>query len=267
MSKTTSQSTPRATAPAYAGQFRHAGESQDQKLTGVAPVPLRRSPNLPDSKHEFDEGDYVGESLVESLMGDPSKSLMTRSAYRSMFGQRQYRFTIVSNSALSSTGAGSFNVFQPISPNIVTYAEWSSLAALFDEVRLIQSTLYLRPCIGDNGQSLQTATSGTNLILTDIWGGTDCNNLSTAPSGFAAVLRLSDSRPIRRTVSEVDGVNALTMKARKDLGWASTGTPAVQDPPAGLLGSFNFSNSSALSVSSQYFLTVLKTSVWLRCRI
>jgi len=56
---------------------------------------------------------------------------------------RSYMFQIHTSSTISSSGAGVVSVASPANPAVVTYSEWAALAALFDECRLVKSSLGL----------------------------------------------------------------------------------------------------------------------------
>ena len=185
---------------------------------------------------------------------------------RTMLRGRTFKFVLTVQNALSSTAAGAFLVTIPISPAVISYNEWPAISALFDEVRQLGNHVFLRPNVGATG-SLLTAAAGASVINQDIWAGFDCININTAPAGMQAVVRLEGSKPIARTTDDRSGAVHLVYATPPDLPYASTATPAVQSPPSGMVGSWSFANSVALTASTQYYQFTLKTLVSLRCRI
>jgi hypothetical protein len=186
-----------------------------------------------------------------------------RTYTRGLFGRKSHVFKMVALTTVGADGSGVMRQALPISPSVASYAEWSSLSSLFDEVRLVSSTLLLRTQVGGNNRNCNTAVS--DLIINDVYCGFDCENISTAPASFAAVVRLEGSKPIQRSTTDTSGSSRFMSHGRPP--WARVAVPAVQDPPAGLLGSFSIANAAALSVSTIYYYATLHTTVELRCRI
>lgn len=203
--------------------------------------------------------------LVEALVASPERSLTTLGFLRASLGRRAYTFTINFSGSLTSSAAGAYLPFVAISPGISSYYEYASLSALFDEVQLASSTLHLVPQVGSNGQNLEVAAAAP-VVSQQIVCGVERDNISTAPASFAAVVRLAGSRLVARTVGDTCGVCTMHYVPAK-LPWARATTPAVLDPPAGCLGTFNLATDGPLSNSTTYHKFVLKTIVRMRNRI
>jgi hypothetical protein len=190
-------------------------------------------------------------------------------AMRGLFpAGKEYKFDMV---AFTSIGTGSATYIAstlPISPAVATYSEWASLASLFDEVRLVRASLLFIPLVGSDGQSL-VSSSATKVTLSAMVCGVNHDNISSSPASYAAVARLAKSANIIRCIGDTAGTSAtLSFKAPRGLVWARTVTPAVQDPPAGVLGSFDFASdpSSVLSMTTVYYKNTLRCTVALRNR-
>jgi hypothetical protein len=214
-------------------------------------------------------GDYTSRAAPDELKErkqDPmvDLKLSLNAVMKSALGRRSYRFYLTAVTTVGSDGAGVMRQALSISPATTTYQEWSGLASLFDEVMWIGSELCLRPQGGSNGQNMNSA--GGQLVQNDVWCGFDYENVSTAPVSFAAVVRLEGSQPIQRVVSD-KGTMTIKARNRAKMGFARTVTPAVQDPPAGVLGSFSIANAFTLTASTVYYYATLRTIVELRCRI
>lgn len=237
-------------------------------LTSADPAPSPPGLETKDSSHVCADPkiSLPGDGTVGTLYTTPLTTIFAaRSFLRGSFGQRSYRFVLTASSALTSTAAGSFLLFVPLSPAINSYYEWPALSGLFDECKLISADLTVRPNVGSNGQNLGSAALAF-VLVNDIWAGYDCQNINTAPASYASVLRLQGSQPMQRVVAD-RGIGSMTIAPPKDLLWATTATPAVQSPPSGILGSYSFGNASVMTVSTSYYSTVLKVTCDLRCRI
>jgi len=190
-------------------------------------------------------------------------------AMRGLFpAGKAYSFDMFASTQVG-TGASAFvNQALAISPAVVTYSEWASLASLFDEVRLMKAQVLFIPMVGSDGQNLSSATAAKTLMSAFICGANH-DNISTSPASYAAVGRLAKSANVVRCIGDTSGQSSVFhLKALSGLGWARTVTPAVQDPPAGILGSFDLASdtTSSLSVTTVYYKNVLRTTVWLRNR-
>jgi hypothetical protein len=185
---------------------------------------------------------------------------------RGMFPSgKTYRFDMFATSSLGSTAAGALLNTIPISPAVVSYQEWPALSALFEEVVLVRSICGFQPQIGADGQYLLSATA-TKALVTGAIVGANPNNISSVPASYVAVGRLAHATPLARTITDTSGVYDLTFMPPSDRPYARTATPAVQDPPAGCLGSFDVAFSGTVSISLIYYNVNLWTTVKLRNR-
>jgi len=188
-------------------------------------------------------------------------------AMRGMFpAGKEYRFDMFANTSVGTGSVATILTALAISPAVVSYQEWTALASLFDEVRLVRAQLEFIPCVGSDGQNLLSSTAA-KLPVTAIVCGANHNNISTLPASFVAVARLAKAAQVIRTVGDTRGQSIFTLKPGKGLGWARTVTPAVIDPPAGVLGSFDLATDSAsLSMNVVYYRNMLRCVVSLRNR-
>jgi len=208
-----------------------------------------------------------GDAIVGKLFTTPLTTIFAaRSFLRGSFGSQTYRFVLTASTALTSTGAGSFLLFIPLSPAVNSYYEWPALSALFDECKLVKAELTIRPNVGSNGQNLGSAALAF-VLVNDVWAGYDCQNINTAPASYASVLRLQGSKPLQRVAGEQPLKAQMIVRPPKGHLWATTAVPAVQSPPSGILGSYSFGNASVMSINTSYYSTVLKVTCDLRCRI
>jgi len=190
-------------------------------------------------------------------------------AMRGMFAPgKEYRFDMFAFTSVGSNSSGQIIQAIAISPGVASYAEWPALSALFDEVKLLKSRIEFIPQVGDNGQALEIGGSTPTLLANSAnLCGANYTNISTAPASYSAVGRLARSAQVARTVGDLTGLRVFTLEQKKDLPFARTVTPAVQDPPAGVLGSFDIATDGPfLTASTYYYRVVLRTTVVLRNR-
>jgi hypothetical protein len=188
-------------------------------------------------------------------------------AMRGLFpAGKAYQFDMFANTSIGTPAATFILSTLPISPAVATYAEWASLAALFDEVKLVRAALNFLPNVGSDGQAL-SAGSSVNQPVSAFLCGVNHDNISSSPASYAAVGRLASSANVIRCIGD-KGQSIFTFRAPSGLLWARTVTPAVQDPPAGVLGSFDFASdpTTSLIAASIYYKNTLRTTVMLRNR-
>jgi len=120
---------------------------------------------------------------VSSMTTEFDNDVLT--TMRGMFpSNKTYRFQVHTNSTISSSGAGVVQVASPANPAVVTYAEWSALAALFDECKLIRSQLGL------------TSSSLVASKAIPLWIAFDHVTSTAVGTGFGNVQRLAGSKCI-----------------------------------------------------------------------
>jgi len=177
---------------------------------------------------------------------------------RGMLGTNKvYKFRMVAPSFAFATGAGtSIITYAAFSPAVTTFAEWSSLAALFDECVLDRSYIELTSAINKSA----TSAAGRFVI------GTDCVNNGVTPGSVTAVARLADARSYSIMDWGKPAIIVDTGKMFRGRSWASTGTPGGDgSPPAGLAGQFAIA-SGTLTTGTTYIVGDLSVIVRLRCR-
>jgi hypothetical protein len=177
-----------------------------------------------------------------------------------------YKFDMFANTSIGTAAVGIILQSLSISPAVVSYAEWATLSALFDECKLVRAQLEFIPLIGSDGQNL-SSTTATNLQQSTFICGLNYTNISTAPASFAAVGRLAHSSQVIRTIADSNGQSVFTMHAARSLPYARVAVPAVSDPPAGMLGSFDVATDvNTLTPTTTYYRNILRTTVALRMR-
>jgi len=190
-------------------------------------------------------------------------------AMRGLFpAGKAYHFDMVAFTSIGTPSATFIASTLPISPAVATYSEWASLASLFDECKLVRASVLFLPMVGSDGQSLASSTA-TKVTVSAMICGVNHDNISSSPASYAAVARLAKSANIIRCVGDTAStVATLSFGAPRGLLWARTVTPAVQDPPAGVLGSFDFASdpSSVLAMTTVYYKNTLRCTVALRNR-
>jgi hypothetical protein len=207
-----------------------------------------------------------------SFVDEKKQQIFDADVLRAMRGLfpagKAYQFDMVAFTSIGTPSATFIASTLPISPAVATYSEWASLASLFDEVKLVKAKLLFMPMVGSNGQSLASSTS-TMVTVSAFVCGVNHDNISSSPASYAAVARLAKSANVVRCVGDTAGtVTTMSFSAPRGLIWARTVTPAVQDPPAGVLGSFDFASdpASVLNVTTVYYKNMLRTTVALRNR-
>jgi hypothetical protein len=176
-------------------------------------------------------------------------------AFRGMFGAlKEYRFEMHFVSALSTSAGGSLLTAIPLSPSVSSYAEWTALSALFDEVKMIGSKI---TCNSVN--SVDGATEMPMAIASDHV------NLSTNPASTLAVIRLAQSTTFNTTSCVKPYVKTVKFADSERL-WCITGTPYSQSPLGGCVGTWSLGNLSVGSVSVPYLSCIVRSFIKLRCR-
>jgi len=170
--------------------------------------------------------------------------------------EKVYRFRMTAAGFGFATGAGtSILTYAAFSPGVTTFAEWSTLAALFDEVVLEQAHLEVTSSINRSA----TSAAGSFAVATD-----HVNN-GVNPGSYTAVFRLADARSYSimdwgRPVI-VHNTGKITKRP-----WASTGAPVGDgDPPCGMAGQFSVA-SSTLTTGTTYLMANLVTITKFRNR-
>jgi hypothetical protein len=176
-------------------------------------------------------------------------------AFRGMFGAlKEYRFEMRFVSALSTSGGGALLTAISLSPSVSSYAEWSALSALFDEVKMIGSKIVCNSVNSVNGASEMPMVIACDHV-----------NLSTNLASTLAVVRLAQSSTFNTTSCIKPYVKTVKFADSERL-WCITGTPYSQSPLGGCVGTWSLGNLSVGSVSVPYLSCIVHSFVKLRCR-
>jgi len=179
-------------------------------------------------------------------------------AFRGMFGAlKEYRFEMRFVSPQSTSAGGALLVAIPLSPSVSSYAEWSALSALFDEVKCMGSHI---TCASTNAPG--SATTAFEMPVTIAC---DHVNLSSTPASTLAVVRLAGSSTFNTTLCVKPYKKSVTF-ADSERSWCISGTPYSQAPLGGCIGTWSLANMSVGGGSTQYLSCIIRTYVKLRCR-
>jgi hypothetical protein len=138
---------------------------------------------------------------------------LNRHTSSSGHGWEDYSLRIVIAGAITTDGSGIVAQAFSADPSVLSFSEWSSFAALFDEVKLESYHMRVSP--------YQGVTNGTAPCLTSIAMGSFLNKGST-PSSILSVLVARDGKLISPLMTTPQGIKLTAPK----LGFAPTTTPA-----------------------------------------
>jgi hypothetical protein len=179
-------------------------------------------------------------------------------AFRGMFGAlKEYRFEMRFVTPLSTTSGGALLTAISMSPSVSSYAEWSALSALFDEVKAYASHI---TCASVNAPASATTAFEMPVVIA-----CDHVNLSSAPASTLAVVRLAESEVFNTTLC-VKPFEKTVLFAQSERQWCITGTPYSQAPLGGCIGTWSLGNMSVGGGSTQYLSCITRLAVKLRCR-
>jgi len=205
---------------------------------------------------KFKGGKKVSSSAEASLASDQEGAGLPASLLDPL---AVYRFKMVSYRPTSSSAGGNLVDNFSCDPGTTTFLEYTTLVALFSEVRLAKATLSIMP---QNPHS--DAMASTDLkyavrkYLPVTWDDQLVNSLPTSVNSVidnARVWFVHLGRP---------SVNHMVVETN-DRAWAPTGS-AAPGPYAGCTGQFSF-YQSGLTVSYPYVDTVLAVEFEFRNRI
>jgi len=182
---------------------------------------------------------------------------------RGMFrAQRSYLFQIHASQTMSTIGGGVFNFTFSWNPGSTSFAEWTALAALFDEVLLVKTRLDITSAFGPTSTAIifQIAIAPDDTTLT---GGTPA---------YTAVQRLAECEYFHcynmgRTGKS--GGPGLFVKSHRvtDRPYATTSAPTgATGTPAGCLGHWAYASNIVGTASINYCFAAMTNVVRLRCR-
>jgi hypothetical protein len=179
---------------------------------------------------------------------------------RSLFkSARSYSFRLCTTAALpiATNGAGSLLSNLSWSPLVTTYAEYSTLAALFDETKLSSARLDVISAFGPSSTAVSIAISIAP----------DYNNISVTPT-YALVARLPEVRHFScYNFGSIKGCKTIVAKPPRAREWCITSAPATASPiPAGWCGQWDFGNDVAGTATINYLFTKMIMSSRFRMR-
>ena len=184
---------------------------------------------------------------------------------RSLFPPgKTYRFDLTSISTVGTNGTGFLRQAVSCNPPTASCPEWSALASLFDEVRLLSAQLHFIPLVGTDGTLL--SSTGSKLSTQPVACAFDYDNSTTAPASYATVIRLARSGQVARTIGDQSGKVTFKAKIPEDRLFARTASSYTPDPPSGCVGAFVIDNANALAVSTTFYHITLRLTVVLRNR-
>jgi hypothetical protein len=171
---------------------------------------------------------------------------------------KNYDFMIHSSATVASTSGGVINGLFAWNPSVGSYSEWSALAALFDEVRLLSSHLTWTTAFGPTSSA----------IVTQVSLAPDFDSNGSAPSGFTAVSRLAESVEFS-VASNLNSTGSSTLKKLVHVPrrpYARTAVAGTSDPPSGCLGQWSWASAIVTTPSINYAFLVVRNIVRLRNR-
>jgi hypothetical protein len=175
---------------------------------------------------------------------------------------RPYDFLIHSSATQTSTGGGIVNGAYTWNPSTSSFAEWTALAALFDEVVLVSAQMTWTTAFGPTSSGIVAQVSVAPDFVSD----------ATPPSGFTAVTRLAGSSEFNISTGLGSGGSTtirFSTKLPRDRPYAATSTPSppvTSGPPAGCRGQWSWASNIVTTPSINYAFQVLRNHVRLRMR-
>lgn len=180
-------------------------------------------------------------------------------ALRGMFSSsRVYKFQLHQALTVSSSAGGGTLGFVAISPSVASYGEWSALAALFDEVKAISTSIKWASVLVSGGSGGAVTNAPMCMAL-------DQQDLSTDPASYLAVFRLASSREY---VSQLGGGGSglhSQSAVFTTRGWCDTAVPYSTSPMGGMIGCWVYGNgalfpvSTAVAVVSSYTIAAFRS--------
>jgi len=166
---------------------------------------------------------------------------------------RVYKFQLHVQTPFAASVAGATAGNFPWSPAVTSYSEYAALTALFDEVKLLSTTIMWTATLGwglTSALPVQFALAPDNTLI------------NTIPTGFTAVQRLSESHIFQSNVPQASGGATLKKKHKvPSRSWATTLTPAVVSPPSGCVGQWSWGGSNT-GTNSFIYAQIAMTNVF-----
>lgn len=180
-------------------------------------------------------------------------------AMRGLFpSSRCYDFEIHGSATLATIGGGVFNTNVGWNPASTTFAEWTALAALFDEVKLVSSRLDLTSAFGPTSSA----------IIFQVAVAPDFDGSAGGTPSFTAVQRLAESEYIHCYNLGRGGPGRFRKTTIiRDRPFALTSTPGgASGTPSGCIGDWALASNIVGTASINYLFAIIKNVVRLRNR-
>jgi hypothetical protein len=171
------------------------------------------------------------------------------------------KFILTNVTTLSSSAGGVLTGFIPFDPATITYNEYASLGALFDEVKLDRVSSLWQPLVGATG-----VVGTTVQIFNTFQVGVDRDAINTATASYSQVLRLDGSVAVARVVADNLPIKTSYVAPPGRL-YASTAVPSTINPPSGAVGMFRYATNAGVTASRDYYIVVTKATMWFRNRV
>jgi hypothetical protein len=165
---------------------------------------------------------------------------------------RSYSFQMHAFGTFATVGGGVFSGTVDWSPSVTTFAEWTALAALFDEVKLVRSNLHLTSAFGPTSTAIIF-----QMVIAPEFG-------PSLAAAYTSVQRLAQSS-YHHPVLDFKTKKISAKIPSRD--WATTGTPAgTSGMIAGCLGRWVYASNIVGTASIAYYFHGLDNIVRFRMR-
>jgi hypothetical protein len=223
------------------------------KARAVSSMPAKNHEKK-EKKEELIEAQSQHKRIVRVLKGKGSKSksipkMISLSSSSESGGfppelldnNQIYRFKLAYRQIYGSSVGGTLSGYLSIDPTVISYSEFSTLSALFNEVRTVRAQVQYSNC---NPHYDAFAAGDTKNSVAFCW---DDPLSSTTPTSYNQVIDNAAVWIINLGSPKVQKMDALITNRS----WASTLTPSP-GPYAGCGGQFSY-YSTGLTASANYF--------------
>jgi hypothetical protein len=195
-----------------------------------------------------------GKTVMETKVSYPPDLLK---AMKGLFpASRSYDFEMHYPSTQTSSAAGSLLGSIALDPGATSWAEWSTLSALFDEVVGVSSRISFLSTYAAAGLT----TIPMVLAFDEIQTG------STAPSSITAIIRLAESCTFVMSLGTAGSGKFTKSRKLTSREWCSTAYPSAVQPLGGLAGRWDFGNSAVFPNSTSIAFVDLRAHARFRNR-
>jgi len=162
-------------------------------------------------------------------------------AMRSLFpASRVYGFQMHFVMTQTSDSGGGLLGSIALNPSATSWSEWSTLSALFDEVKGVSTAI----------EFLSTYAVGTTPPVPMIMAFDEVQTASSAPSSYTSILRLAESDSWVMSLGKFGSGKHTQTRKLTSREWCSTGFPVSVEPMGGLAGRWSFGQNSIFPVST-----------------